>query len=137
MGIVVHEYLAYHGIETWHSVVKAQSYTGISSRKTPVLENISAILKEISSKARVLVVDDIFDTGSTMLAINSHLGKKVKELRTAAIYYKFPGISLKRPDFFVRKTSSWIVFPHELVGLSTSEIRRKGTHIHKLIKGVR
>jgi hypoxanthine phosphoribosyltransferase len=130
VGIVIHEYLAYHGIDTWHSVVKAQSYTGISSRKRPVLENISSILKQVPSKANVLIVDDIYDTGSTMSAMRAKLKNKVTNLKTATIYYKTPPkVSAKRPDFYVRKTKSWIVFPHELVGLSRSEIRRKGIHI--------
>jgi hypoxanthine phosphoribosyltransferase len=135
VGIVVHEYLAYHGIETWHSVVKAQSYTGIASRKTPALENISSILKQMPKKAKVLIVDDIYDTGSTMKAMRQHLIKKVESLKIAAIYYKSPSTTAIAPDFYVRKTRSWIVFPHELIGLSASDIRRKGAHINRLLTG--
>lgn len=135
VGIVVHEYLAYHGIETWHSVVKAQSYTGIASRKAPVLENIASILKQMPNKAKVLVVDDIYDTGSTMKAMSQHLRRKVESLKIASIYYKSPSTTTETPDFYVRKTRSWIVFPHELLGLSPSDIRKKGTHINKLLTG--
>ncbi len=135
VGIVVQEYLAYHGIQTWHTVVKAESYTDIAARKTPVLENISAVLKQMPKNANVLVVDDIYDTGATIDAMKTHLTRKVKSFKTAAIYLKSPTPSDSIPDFYVRKTRSWIVFPHELLGLSSSEIRRKGPHIHKLLKG--
>ncbi|MFT6583159.1 MAG: hypothetical protein ACJAU6_003610 [Alphaproteobacteria bacterium] len=45
-------------------------------------------------------------------------------MKVATVYYK-PG---KRdvditPDFFLYETSEWLVFPHELQGLSTQEIR--------------
>lgn len=134
VGIVVQEYLAYHGIETWHTVVKAASYTGIASRKKPLLENISAVIKQMPRQASVLIVDDIHDTGATMAAMKKKLKTNVKSLKTAAIYLKSPNESNIAPDFYVRKTRSWIVFPHELLGLTSSEIKRKGTHIHKLIR---
>lgn len=134
VGIVVHEYLAYHGIDTWHTVVKAQSYDGIASRKKPVLENMSSVLKKIRKTSKVLVVDDIFDTGATMTAVKKQLKSKAADVRTAAIYCKKTASRAKRLDYCVRQTTSWIVFPHELLGLSNAEIKRKGQHIHRLVK---
>lgn len=133
VGIVVHEYLAYHGISTWHTVIKAESYTGIAARKKPLLENISATLKQIKANTKVLVVDDIFDTGSTMACLKDHLKNKTANIKTATIYFRKDSPAKDKPDFFLRKTASWIVFPHELVGLSHHEIKRKGINIHNLI----
>lgn len=134
VGIVVHEYLAYHGIETWHTVIKAQSYTGIASRKALVLENMTAAFKNIKKKSKVLIVDDIFDTGATITAVKKQLKNKAAEIKTAAIYSKTGAPPSRRPDYCVRQTSSWIVFPHELMGLSAKDIKRKGPHIHRLIQ---
>jgi len=134
VGIVVHEYLAYHDIDAWHTVIKAASYTGIAARKTPVIESFGSASKKIGKKTNVLVVDDIFDTGATMTAVKKRLKNKAGSVKTAAIYCKKGAKPSNRPDYCVRQTASWIVFPHELLGLSVKEIRRKGAHVHDLIK---
>ena len=133
VGIVVHEYLSYHGIDTWHTVIKSASYTGIAARREPVLENIAPALRKISRRTKVLLVDDIFDTGATMTAVKKLIAGKAADVKTATIYCKKGAIATRRPDYVVRQTASWIVFPHELLGLSPAEIRKKGTHVHKLI----
>jgi len=133
VGIVVQEYLAYHGIKTWHSVIKSESYTGIATRKKPVLENISTTLKKIKSATKVLVVDDIFDTGSTLACLKDQLRNKTENIKTATIYFRKNSPAKDQPDYFLRKTASWIVFPHELIGLSRFEIKRKGINIHYLV----
>jgi hypothetical protein len=45
-------------------------------------------------------------------------------VRIATVYYK-PSrnqTSLK-PDYFVHETEEWLVFPHEICGLTEAEIR--------------
>lgn len=133
VGIVVHEYLAYHGIKTWHTVIKAESYTGIASRGKPQLEDISGTLKQIKPETKVLIVDDIFDTGSTLASLKDVLGTRTKHIKTATIYFRKDSPARDKPDYFLRKTASWIVFPHELMGLSPFEIKRKGMNIHHLV----
>ncbi len=133
VGIVVHEFLTYHGISAWHTVVKARSYDGIASRKTPVLENMAAVMKRIRKTSKILVVDDIYDTGATMTAVKKQLKTKCASVKTAAIYCKKTATPSRKLDYCVRQTASWIVFPHELIGLSRAEIKRKGQHIHRLV----
>jgi hypothetical protein len=134
VGIVVHEYLAYHGVKTWHTVIKASSYTGIAERGRPVLENIEWTLKKISRQTKVLLVDDILDTGATMAAVKRLMKNRAAEVRTATIYCRKGAGPGRRPDYVVRQTASWIVFPHELIGLSAAEIGRKGPHISTLLR---
>ena len=45
-------------------------------------------------------------------------------VRIATAYYK-PSRNKTRlkPDFFVHETEEWLVFPHEICGLSEDEIR--------------
>ena len=133
VGIVVHEYLAYHGVDTWHTVVKSASYTGIASRRKPVLENIAPALKKINRRTKVLLVDDILDTGATMAAVRRLIRNRAADVKTATIYCKKGAVRAMRPDYVVRQTASWIVFPHELVGLSAAEIRKKGAHVSRLL----
>ncbi|MDI6884626.1 MAG: phosphoribosyltransferase [Hadesarchaea archaeon] len=63
-------------------------------------------------EGKVLVVDDVADTGTSLDFVLKHLkGKGAKEVRTATIAYK-PKSRLK-PDYFVYKTDKWVVFPWE------------------------
>jgi hypoxanthine phosphoribosyltransferase len=136
VGIVIHEFLLYKGVETYHAALKAVSYTGIGERSEPVLENICSITENLNSESRVLVIDDIFDSGSTMKKVVDELGPLVKELKIATLYYKSEANTTDIvPDFYGRKTDRWIVFPHELMGLSPAEIRAKDHVISDLIEG--
>ena len=65
VGVAVHELLLYRGIPTVHMAVKCRSYGGIGKRGDVVFENTEAIFAQIHANHRVLVVDDIFDSGCT------------------------------------------------------------------------
>jgi len=59
-----------------------------------------------SNPHRILVVDDILDSGKTLLPF------KKEGLKIAALYFK-PGSEVE-PDFYVHiKKEAWIVFPWE------------------------
>ena len=61
---------------------------------------------------RVLVVDDVSDTGHSLKVVANHLRRKpVKELRVCTIYMKPQ--SIYRPDYYARTTRKWIIFPWE------------------------
>jgi len=134
VGIVIHEFLEYKGISTYHTAIKAATYTGIGERGEPTLEHFDRLLLHITPKSRVLVVDDIFDSGCTMKKVVDELGPRVGELRIATLYYKEgSNVTDIRPDYFQRKTDRWIVFPHELVGLTPGEIKAKDSYIADLL----
>lgn len=126
IGVVIHEYLAYKGISTYHTAVKVATYTGIGQRKEPRMEMFSRVLEHLSPDSRVLVIDDIFDSGSTMQKVVETLSPHVREVRIATLYYKEQANQSELvPDYYQRKTEEWIVFPHELVDLTPAEIRAK------------
>jgi len=61
---------------------------------------------------KVLVVDDVADTGESLLAVREHvMAAGAKELRLATLHYK--PHSKVIPDYYARRTSAWIVYPHE------------------------
>jgi hypothetical protein len=37
------------------------------------------------------------------------------------------------PDYYVRETDHWLVFPHELMDLTPDEIRTKDPFLHDLL----
>ena len=126
VGIVIHEFLLYKGIDTYHTALKAESYVGIGERVKPRIEYMESLLEKVTPASKVLVVDDIFDSGSTMKAVLELLSPAVAEVKIATLYYKPEANTTDiAPDFYGCKTDRWIVFPHELLGLSEGEIRAK------------
>ncbi len=90
--------------------VAAEFYVGIAETKgKPVItQPVSA---SVEGK-KVLVVDDVVDTGESLRLVRSHLEEQgAKEVKTAAIYYKPWSVMI--PDYYEKETRSWIVFPWE------------------------
>ena len=133
VGCVLHEYLRFRGVECNHTAVKVSSYTGIGTYGDAVIENIEAVRAIIAPGARLLVVDDIFDSGRTAEAVHAALSPLTATIRFAMPYYK-PCNNTTRlvPDYFVHQTDSWLVFPHELDGLTPEEIQQKDPFIASL-----
>jgi len=126
IGIAIHEFLRYKGIETYHAVVKAESYDGIGTRTDPRFELLDGVLGALDDGCRILIVDDIFDTGSTVKSLRERLKGKAAEVRVATLFYKDQvAPDGTAPDYFMKKTDKWIVFPHELMDLSPEEIKAK------------
>ena len=135
VGIVIHEFLLYKGIDTYHTALKVESYVGIGDRVEPRIEYLESLLENVTSESRVLVIDDIFDSGSTMKHVTELLAPSVSEIKIATLYYKKDANTTDiTPDFYSRKTDRWIVFPHELVGLSEREIQAKDSVIADLLE---
>jgi len=76
----------------------------------------------------LLIIDDVFDSGRSLEAVIDELRRRTAErcpaeIRIATVYYKpVRNRSRLKPDFFVHETDRWLVFPHELQGLSEAEI---------------
>jgi uncharacterized protein len=65
---------------------------------------------------RVLIVDDVWDSGRTIMAVRERVRQAGGYPETAVLHYKpqrtaFPDI---RPDFFVDETDAWIVYPWDV-----------------------
>ncbi len=61
---------------------------------------------------RVLVVDDVSDTGHSLRVVVNHLRRnRVEDLRVCTLYLKPK--SVFRPDFFAKVTRKWVIFPWE------------------------
>ena len=86
---------------------------------------------QVSTTVRpvALVVDDVFDTGRSIAAFLKELKARCRHntpdtIRIATAYYKpSRNQTALKPDYFVHQTEEWLVFPHEICGLSEEEIR--------------
>ena len=129
IGIAVQEVLDFHGIHTDHIAIRTSSYTGIDQQeKTVRVHAIDYLVSRLSAEDRLLLVDDVFDSGRSIEAVLETLHKRCRrnlpeQIRTATVYYK-PGRnrSKLKPDYCVHETEDWLVFPHELKGLTREEI---------------
>lgn len=62
---------------------------------------------------KVLIVDDVADTGRSLETVRNHIqGKGASSVKIATVYYK--PWSILKPDYYVKKTEKWIIFPHEI-----------------------
>ena len=135
VGCVVHEYLERRGVSCYNTAVKVTSYTGIGTHGDAIIENIEGVRSLLKPDSRILVVDDIFDTGRTATALRRFLDPISHEIRFAMPYFK-PGNNTASfvPDYYVHQTDSWLVFPHELEGLTMDEIRVKDPFVAELLE---
>jgi hypoxanthine phosphoribosyltransferase len=92
------------------ATVRVEFYVGVAETlNEPVLtQNVS---ENVTGK-RVLVVDDVIDTGKSLALTRSHVSQQdAAEVRTAAVYYK--PWSQVTPDYYDKETRNWVVFPWE------------------------
>lgn len=62
---------------------------------------------------RVLIVDDVADTGRSLL-VAKELARRgmASEVKVATLHYK--PRSLIKPDFYIKETNKWLVYPWEV-----------------------
>ena len=131
IGVAVQELLDYFGVEADHIAIRTSSYSGIDGRESDVrVHGLNYLLKNIEQEDRLLIVDDVFDTGHTIDAVIDTLREKARlnaphEIRVAVPFYKPSRNQTDRvPDYYVHETEAWIKFPHSLEGLTADEIER-------------
>ena len=83
----------------------------IHYEETRKLDTIDVFnIPDLSQAMQVLVVDDIIDSGETMIEIKRVLQEKYPHItmKVAAVFYKEK--ALLRPDFAAREATQWIEF---------------------------
>ena len=130
VGIAVQEYLDYVGLETDHIAIRTSSYHAIDKQEKEVrVHGLNYIVDNVNADDSLLLVDDVFDSGRSIVAILNELKDKAranlpKTIKVATPFYKpTRNVTDIVPDYFVHETDQWLVFPHELSGLSPDEIR--------------
>ena len=135
-GIAIHEFLKVSGWDVRHMPVKCASYTGIGENAGKVeFTCADPVFAWLRRGEKVLVVDDVFDTGKTAAALKEKFDAIGVEFRMACVYWK-PGRNLtsRKPDYFAKDIGTgWIVFPHEIEGLAADEIRAKDPFLADLM----
>jgi hypoxanthine phosphoribosyltransferase len=96
------------------SVVNVEFYTGVDERlDMPVM--LPPVPEPVDLRgARVLVADDVADTGATLALVKDFCTRHVAEVRCAVVYEK--PRSTVRSEYVWRRTERWIDFPWSAEG---------------------
>ena len=128
VAIAVQELLTYCGVKTDHIAIRTSMYTGVNETSASVqVHGLHYLIETVDAEDNVLIVDDVFDSGrsieQTILDLKTRCRRNTPNFKVATPYYK-PGNNktTRIPDYYLRETDSWLVFPHELDGLSDAEI---------------
>ncbi|MEM2123052.1 MAG: phosphoribosyltransferase [Candidatus Bathyarchaeia archaeon] len=93
---------------------------GVTGREPRITQQLPIPVKGL----KVLVVDDVSDTGRSLLTVYEHINKEGAEsVKTATLHYK--PHSIFKPDFYIDETSAWIIYPHERYEFILSYLKNK------------
>ena len=108
-GLLVAGALSYAlGVKNTYTM-NVEFYTGVDERlDAPMILPPVPDLVDLG-EARLLIADDVADTGRTLALVQEFCAGKVAEVRCAVLYEKSP--SIVKCEYLWRRTDRWIVFP--------------------------
>lgn len=124
IGCYVHEFLKRRGAQCDHIPIRTSRYQGQEGQKEVRVHGLGYIFDHAKEGDSILLVDDVWDAGTTMKAVIDRLSVLKVKISVAVIFFKpqknlYPEL---KPDYYVDTTNAWLVFPHELEDLSKEEI---------------
>ena len=129
IGIAVQEYFDFKKVETDHIAVRTSSYYGINQQSKEIkVHGLHYIIENANADDGLLIVDDVFDSGRSIEALIAQMKKLTrnnmpKDVRIACPWYKPQNSKVDlAPDYYIHESTEWLVFPHELSGLTPDEI---------------
>jgi hypoxanthine phosphoribosyltransferase len=142
IGIAVQEFLDVLGVPSDHIAIRTSHYKGIDERDSQVqVYGLNYVIKQVESEDSLLIVDDVHDTGISIqkiiLDLETACKKNTPEIKVATPYFKpMKNKTDRKPDFYLHETEKWLVFPHELEGLSMDEIIEFKPELSDLLKKI-
>jgi len=139
VGIAVQECLDVLDVKSDHIAIRTSSYTGIGERSKHVrVHGLTYLIKRLESEDSLLIVDDVHDSGLSIeqiiLNIKRACKKNTPEIRVATPYYKPANNQTDRiPDYYIHESAEWLVFPHELEGLTAEELKENRPQLAHII----
>jgi hypoxanthine phosphoribosyltransferase len=139
IGIAVQEFLEVLGVTSDHIAIRTSHYSGIDKHNSSVkVYGLNYVIRQLESEDSLLIVDDVHDTGLSIKQIINDLKtackKNAPEIKVATPYFKpVKNKTDRKPDFYLHETDEWLVFPHELEGLTIDEIKENKPAVKDLI----
>jgi uncharacterized protein len=104
-------------------IVRSEYYSDMGKRRSKPV--ITQKLQTSILKKKVLLVDDVADSGESLIVIKKYLLSKHPGLLSLATLYMKPWTKIV-PDFWAAKTDAWIVFPWERYEVLRSLLGKRG-----------
>ncbi|NQU97991.1 hypoxanthine phosphoribosyltransferase [Candidatus Woesearchaeota archaeon] len=140
-GIAVHEIFKYLGIETDHIAVRTDGYGDDNKLKKKIkVYGLNYLFDNAGPNNRLLIIDDVWDTGSTIENVLKRIHHKMgdqapHDIKVATIYFKpEENLTDMKPDYYCEETDKWVVFPHELMKLKEPQIKEKHAGVASLLR---
>ena len=143
VGIAVQEFLSVLGVKSDHIAIRTSYYSGIDERQECVqVYGLNYVIRKLESEDKLLIVDDVHDTGNsikqTITDIKKACKKNTPEIRIATPYFKpNKNQTENKPDYYLHETDQWLVFPHELEGLSFEELKSNKPELESLLSNIK
>jgi hypoxanthine phosphoribosyltransferase len=130
VAIAVQEVMEFLGLGCDHIAIRTSAYAGMEQRGEVQVYGLEYLHRNLKPGHSLLIVDDVFDTGLSMEQVLKELqdlfGKQAPAIKLAMPYFKpANNLTSRTPDYYLHTTSDWLVFPHELQGLTDPEIMGK------------
>jgi hypothetical protein len=148
VGIAVQEGLENFGIKTDHIAIRT-SYTGepgysemVSKADAIRVHGLQYLLENLCSHHSMLIVDDVYSTGSSVNAVIRQLTIKTRrnlphDIRIGSVWYRPTEKTIRTPDYFVHETNEWLVLPYEMSGLTIEELQANRPELASIIDRLR
>jgi hypothetical protein len=106
------------------------------------VHGLQYLLETLCSRHSLLIVDDVYSTGSSVRAVIDQLAARTRrnlphDIRIATVWYRPTPKTLRVPDFYVHETTDWLVLPYELSGLTIDELRKHRPELGDIIDRLR
>mgnify|MGYP002065007884 FL=1 len=103
------------------------------------VHGLQYLLENLCSHHSLLIVDDVYSTGSSVNAVINQLARKTRrnlphDIRIATVWYRPSDTTLRTPDYFVHETGDWLVLPYELSGFSIAELKQNRPEMSGLLE---
>jgi len=129
VGIAVQEYFDFKKVETDHISVRTSSYYGINKQNKEIkVHGLHYIIENANADDGLLIVDDVFDSGRSIDALIKQLKKLSRNNMPVDVRIACPWFKPKNnmvdisPDYYIHESEEWLVFPHEISGLTEEEL---------------
>jgi hypoxanthine phosphoribosyltransferase len=123
VGLGVDNFFRLKGHFITHTTVATASYSGLNSQDEIIIKGLEHLIERISREDKLLIIDDIYDSGETIDALINTIKKMARAntpetIVVACVYNKIRSRRVSLPITAVTdKENHWISFPHEISDL--------------------
>jgi hypothetical protein len=102
------------------------------------VHGLDYLLDRICAEHSMLIVDDVYSTGSSVKAVIDQLSAKARrnlphDIRIATVWYRPGPKTVRPPDYYIHETGNWLILPYELSGMDIDELRQHKPEIAPVI----